>query len=234
MRTAWAVLALAVLSQPAAAQWFPWADDAFGDRRGGRYDRRPFGASPESPYDRRQLVAPPESRPPTRSDLTQEGGPRPVITPQAPQVVSFSHDYPAASIVIDTSARRLYYVLPEGRAYAYPISVGREGFNWTGSETISRKQEWPDWHPPEEMRQRDPTLPQKMTGGIRNPLGARALYLWQDNKDTLYRIHGTNEPWTIGHSVSSGCIRMLNQDVIDLYERAPAGAKVVVLGSRVG
>jgi len=225
MRTAWAVLALAVLSQPAAAQWFPWADDAFGDRRGGRYDRRPFGASPESPYDRRQLVAPPESRPPTRSDLTQEGGPRPVITPQAPQVVSFSHDYPAASIVIDTSARRLYYVLPEGRAYAYPISVGREGFNWTGSETISRKQEWPDWHPPEEMRQRDPKLPQKMTGGIRNPLGAMALYLG----NTLYRIHGTNDVKSIGQAQSSGCFRMMNSAVVHLAGLVEIGTPVTVV-----
>jgi len=225
MRTAWAVLALALLSQPAAAQWFPWADDAFGDRRGGPYDRRPFGAPPESPYDRRQLVAPPESRPPTRSDLTQEGGPRPVITPQAPQVVSFSHDYPAASIVIDTSARRLYYVLPEGRAYEYPISVGREGFNWTGSETISRKQEWPDWHPPDEMRQRDPKLPQKMTGGIRNPLGAMALYLG----NTLYRIHGTNDVKSIGQAQSSGCFRMMNSAVVHLASLVEIGTPVTVV-----
>ncbi len=124
----------------------------------------------------------------------------------------------------------------------YGVGVGRQGFSWSGSATIHDKQEWPDWYPPREMLARQPELMRHMSqlrsgigmpGGPRNPLGARALYLWQDNKDTLFRIHGTVEPWTIGKNVSSGCIRMLNQDVMDLYERAPVGAKVVVLGSRV-
>jgi lipoprotein-anchoring transpeptidase ErfK/SrfK len=119
----------------------------------------------------------PEGRAPARRDAVHQGGARPAVAPQAPGIVAFPYDYAAASIVIDTSARRLYYVLPEGRAYQYPISVGREGFNWFGTEAISRKREWPDWYPPAEMRERDPRLPEKMTGGIRNPLAAAALYL---------------------------------------------------------
>ena len=130
-----------------------------------------------------------------------------------------------ASIVIDTSARRLYYVLPEGRAYEYPISVGREGFNWTGTETVSRKQEWPDWYPPAEMRQRDPRLPEKMTGGVRNPLGAVALYLG----NTLYRIHGTNDVKSIGQAQSSGCFRMMNPAVVHLASVVEIGTPVSVV-----
>ena len=132
--------------------------------------------------------------------------------PQAPVVVAFPYDYPPSSIVIDTSGRRLYYVLGNKQAYMYPISVGREGFNWTGTETISRKQAWPDWYPPQEMRQRDPRLPEKMTGGTRNPLGAMALYLGT----TLYRIHGTNDVKSIGQAQSSGCFRMMNASVVHL------------------
>jgi lipoprotein-anchoring transpeptidase ErfK/SrfK len=149
----------------------------------------------------------------------------------------------AGTVIIDPQNRFLYLVMGGGRAVRYGIGVGRQGFEWSGVATIRDKQEWPDWYPPKEMLQRQPELMKQMhalrsgigmAGGPRNPLGARAMYLWQGNKDTLYRIHGTNEPWTIGRSVSSGCIRMLNQDVIDLYERTPLGAKVVVLGSRAG
>ena len=147
------------------------------------------------------------------------------------------------TIIIDPQNRFLYLVIGGGRAIRYGVGVGRQGFEWSGAATIRDKQEWPDWYPPKEMFQRQPEIMRQMqtlrsgigmAGGPRNPLGARAMYLWQGNKDTLYRIHGTNEPWTIGRSVSSGCIRMLNQDVIDLYERTPLGAKVVVLGSRAG
>jgi hypothetical protein len=119
----------------------------------------------------------------------RDGGARPDIAPEAPTLIAFGYDFPAHSIVIDTGGRKLYYVLADKRAYAYAISVGREGFNWAGTETISRKQAWPDWHPPAEMRERDPKLPEKMTGGLNNPLGAMALYLGS----TLYRIHGTND-----------------------------------------
>jgi len=132
-----------------------------------------------------------------------------------------------SSIVIDTAGRKLYYILGNGQAYAYPISVGREGFNWTGTEKISRKQAWPDWYPPKEMRQRDPRLPDKMTGGIRNPLGAMALYLGT----TLYRIHGTNDVKSIGQAESSGCFRMLNSAVLHLTEIADTGTTVTVVAS---
>ena len=123
----------------------------------------------------------------------------------------------------------------------YGVGVGNEGFAWWGKAVVHDKQEWPDWYPPKEMIQRRPDLRGQLTelqsgigvpGGPSNPLGARAMYLWQGNKDTLYRIHGTNEPWTVGTSVSSGCIRMINQDAIDLYARTPAGTNVVVLTSR--
>ena len=145
------------------------------------------------------------------------------------------------TIIIDAQNRFLYLVQGGGRAIRYGVGVGRQGFGWSGVATVKNKQEWPDWYPPKEMIARQADLRRQlselqsglgMPGGPRNPLGARAMYLWQGNKDTLYRIHGTFEPWTIGQNVSSGCIRMINQDVIDLYERVPLGAKVVVLPAR--
>ena len=129
------------------------------------------------------------------------------------------------TIVIDTPQKFLYLVEPGGKAIRYGIGVGRPGFTWSGVHKVSAKKEWPDWVPPEEMLQRQPGLPHFMAGGPNNPLGARALYLGS----TLYRIHGSNEPWTIGHNVSSGCIRLRNADIIDLYGRVKVGAKVVVL-----
>jgi lipoprotein-anchoring transpeptidase ErfK/SrfK len=155
--------------------------------------------------------------------------------------IYYPTDEQPGTIVIDPQRHFLYFVEGGGRAIRYGVGVGRTGFGWSGVATLHNKQEWPDWYPPKEMFQRQPEIRRQMSelqsglgmpGGPRNPLGARALYLWQGNKDTLYRIHGTVEPWTIGRSVSSGCIRMINQDVIDLYERAPVGAKVVVLSSR--
>ena len=128
------------------------------------------------------------------------------------------------TIIIETRKRLLYLVLAQGKALRYGIGVGRSGFTWKGAERISRKAEWPAWHPPDEMRERDPDLPEFMEGGPTNPLGARALYLGA----TEYRIHGTAQPWTIGQAVSSGCIRLTNDDVIDLYGRARVGAKVIV------
>jgi lipoprotein-anchoring transpeptidase ErfK/SrfK len=141
------------------------------------------------------------------------------------QVVSYRTGEAPGTIVIDTPNTYLYYVLGGGKAVRYGIGVGREGFTWSGVKSIARKAEWPDWIPPEEMIQRQPYLPRWMAGGPGNPLGARAMYL----SGTLYRIHGTNAPSTIGQHVSSGCIRMLNEDVVDLYSRANVGAKVVVL-----
>ncbi len=141
------------------------------------------------------------------------------------QQVSYSTTQAAGTVVIDTSNTYLYFVLGGGKAIRYGIGVGREGFTWSGTKTIERKSEWPDWLPPADMLQRQPYLPRFMAGGPGNPLGARALYL----SGTVYRIHGTNKPSSIGQHVSSGCIRLLNEDVIDLYSRTKIGTKVVVL-----
>jgi len=141
------------------------------------------------------------------------------------EVVDFPGKYRPGTIVVETSQFRLYYVLPGGQAIAYGIGVGRDGFTWQGQHAITRKAEWPGWTPPEQMRKRVPDLPAYMPGGPDNPLGARALYIG----GRIYRIHGTAEPWTIGQAVSSGCIRLVNDDVIDLYDRVAVGTKVVVL-----
>jgi lipoprotein-anchoring transpeptidase ErfK/SrfK len=133
--------------------------------------------------------------------------------------------YKAGTIIISTSQRRLYYVLGDGTAIEYGVGVGRSGFEWSGTKVISQKRAWPSWTPPAEMLRRRPDLPRHMGGGINNPLGARALYLGS----SLYRIHGSNEPDTIGQAVSSGCIRMTNNDVIDLYNRVRVGTRVVVM-----
>jgi lipoprotein-anchoring transpeptidase ErfK/SrfK len=137
------------------------------------------------------------------------------------------------TIIIDPREHYLYYVLGGGKAIRYGVGVGREGFGWHGTVKVGRKAEWPTWTPPPEMvareRKKGIILPAQMEGGIKNPLGARALYLYNGAGDTAYRIHGSNEPWTIGHDISSGCFRMINKDVIDLYKRAQVGAKVIVL-----
>jgi lipoprotein-anchoring transpeptidase ErfK/SrfK len=141
------------------------------------------------------------------------------------QVVNDPTNAAANTVVIDTAHTYLYYVLGDGKAIRYGIGVGREGFTWSGTEAVTRKAAWPDWTPPQEMIARQPYLPRWMAGGEGNPLGARAIYLG----NTMYRIHGTNMPETIGHDVSSGCIRLLNEDVIDLYNRVNIGTKIVVL-----
>ncbi|WGR98518.1 L,D-transpeptidase [Bradyrhizobium sp. ISRA443] len=154
------------------------------------------------------------------------------------QLVNYSTDAIPGTIVVDPHRHFLYLMREDGTALRYGVGVGRAGFAWSGVAAVHDKREWPDWYPPKEMLWRQPELMERvselqgglgMPGGPRNPLGARAMYLWQGNKDTLYRIHGTNEPWTIGRSVSSGCIRMINQDAIDLYQRTSIGAEVVVL-----
>jgi lipoprotein-anchoring transpeptidase ErfK/SrfK len=141
------------------------------------------------------------------------------------QVVEYPSHEASGTIIVDTAHTYLYFVLGGGKAIRYGIGVGREGFTWSGVETVSRMAEWPDWNPPREMIGRQPYLPRFMAGGPGNPLGARALYLGS----TDYRIHGTNDPSTIGHRVSSGCIRLTNDDITDLYRRAKVGGKVVVL-----
>jgi lipoprotein-anchoring transpeptidase ErfK/SrfK len=144
--------------------------------------------------------------------------------PVPKEIVSYDSSYKPGTIVVETSERRLYLVLDDGKALRYGVGVGRDGFRWSGTHRITRTAEWPGWTPPPAMRKRVPDLPAFMPGGPNNPLGARALYIGS----TLYRIHGTSEPWTIGQAVSSGCIRMVNDDVIDLYNRVKVGALVVV------
>ncbi|GJD47495.1 putative L,D-transpeptidase ErfK/SrfK [Methylobacterium crusticola] len=147
----------------------------------------------------------------------QQGVPR--------QTIGWNSPYKPGTVVISTSQRRLYYILPDQEAVQYGVGVGREGFSWSGTKAVTMKKEWPSWRPPEQMLKRRPDLPRYMAGGTENPLGARALYLGS----SLYRIHGSNEPETIGAAVSSGCIRMTNRDIIDLYGRVKVGTKVVVL-----
>lgn len=159
-----------------------------------------------------------------------KGGPRPNIRPEAPRTVSLSKAEPAGSIIIDTGGRKLYYVLSGNQAYEYPISVGRRGYTWTGKKRISRIAAWPSWNPPAEMRKRQPGLPKTMTGGIHNPLGAKALYLG----NSLYRIHGTNDPKSIGRASSSGCFRMMNKHVLHLTSLAKIGTPVRVVAKYNG
>jgi hypothetical protein len=155
----------------------------------------------------------------------RSGGPRPEIAPLAPARIAFPSQDPVGSVVIDHKGRQLFLIESPAAALRYPISVGKEGFSWTGTEKISKTVNWPDWRPPDQMRVRDPSLPEHMSGGIRNPLGAKALYLG----NTLYRIHGTNDPRSIGRAASSGCFRMLNRHVVDLARRISIGTTVAVV-----
>jgi len=147
-----------------------------------------------------------------------------IYTIVPPETVSYASGYAPGTIIVKTGQRRLYVVKGGGKAVVYAIGVGEEGRSWTGTSTVTAKREWPDWTPPEEMRARKPNLPAHMAGGPGNPMGARALYLGS----SLYRIHGTNEPWTIGQAASAGCIRMYNEDVIELYNQTRVGATVIV------
>jgi lipoprotein-anchoring transpeptidase ErfK/SrfK len=159
-----------------------------------------------------------------------DGGEKPDIAPEKPPIVYLEKNEQPGTIIIDTSGRKLYYVLPDKRAYAYPISVGRDGFAWTGTERISRIMSWPTWTPPPEMRQRQPGLPITVSGGLINPLGAKALYLG----NTIYRIHGTNNARSIGRASSSGCFRMMNEHVTHLATLARIGTTVRVVSSYSG
>ena len=203
-------------------------------RMGGGFIEFLFGGGSERP----QYVAPPPRIYPPQQGQTvyanygppdsarEQRRPDYEIDPQfLRQRVDYQGKEEPGTIVIDTPNHFLYLVEGDGKAMRYGIGVGRPGFTWSGVHTVSSKKEWPDWVPPKEMLERQPYLPHFMPGGPNNPLGARALYLGS----TLYRIHGSNEPWTIGHNVSSGCIRMRNADVVDLYSRVKIGSKVVVL-----
>lgn len=195
-----------------------------GDRyqpQGGAYQQQPsYQAQPG--YQSQPPMMPQQSMgQPVMSEPA-----RPAFDPKyEKQVVDYDGKEGAGTLVVDTPNKFLYLVQGNGKALRYGIGVGRPGFTWAGVKTISAKKEWPDWTPPSEMLARRPDLPRHMEGGPQNPLGARAMYLGS----TLYRIHGSNEPWTIGTNVSSGCIRMRNEDVIDLYGRVNVGTKVVVI-----
>ena len=172
------------------------------------------------------LFAPVESVAGTRFNFTADTGQGATFTRRysGKREVKFKTKYRKGTVIIKTGERKLYLVLGDGKALQYGVGVGRRGYEWSGSSRISRKAEWPGWRPPAAMRKREPHLPEFMPGGPNNPLGARALYLGA----SLYRIHGTNAAHTIGRAMSSGCIRMMNQDVIDLYKRVKVGTKVVV------
>lgn len=179
-----------------------------------------IGAAPAAPPalpSNTVMSLPPEDQP-------EQGQPKELPAHLKRQLVDFQTKEPAGTIIVDTANTYLYLVLGGGKALRYGVRVGREGFTWSGTERVSRMREWPDWHPPAEMIERQPYLPRFMAGGNGNPLGARALYLG----NTLYRIHGTNQPSTIGQTVSSGCVGMLNEDIEDLYSRVQVGTRVVV------
>ena len=243
------VVALIGSAPPALAQnWAPWPGYSGGFLGGSQQIKRlPKATAQAKPNRSARLARPsnddddddffgtssstkPGGQLPYQKSLIQyptvlQGGPRPDISPKAPQTVAFHAGFAPGSIVIDTGSRALYYVQSGGSAFRYPISVGRDGFRWKGTEKISRVSDWPDWHPPQEMRVRDPKLPEVMTGGIRNPLGAKALYLG----NSLYRIHGTNDARSIGYAASSGCFRMMNFHVAHLATLAGPGTTVHVL-----
>src|ERR1700676_3431876 len=178
-----------------------------------------YASAPQSAFPSDNLSTP------TEPALTDEGDSSVLPERLRRAVVAFNTREAPGTVIIDTGNTVLYFVLGQGRAIRYGVGVGREGFTWSGVQTISRKAEWPDWHPPTEMIARQPYLPRFMAGGPGNPLGARAMYLGS----SVYRIHGTNDPSTIGKFVSSGCIRLTNEDVADLFSRVDVGTRVVVL-----
>jgi lipoprotein-anchoring transpeptidase ErfK/SrfK len=223
----------------------PLQEDAYGrlyapqplpEDDGRSYQRPPGSVAGGDPADVTGSIQAPASAPRAQPnsgtvvaalppDEQPEQGPANLPPQFRRQAVDYNTIEPAGTIIIDTAHTYLYLVLGPGKAMRYGIGVGREGFTWTGTERISRMKEWPDWFPPKEMIERQPYLPRFMAGGETNPLGARAMYLG----NTLYRIHGTNQPSTIGTFVSSGCIRLTNDDVSDLYSRVTVGTRVVVL-----
>lgn len=196
-----------------------------GQNQGDRY--RQQGAYQQQPSYQSQRLLVPQMDPQQAMRQQELGEPaRPAFDPKyEKQLVDYPGKESAGTIVVDTPNKFLYLVQGNGKAMRYGIGVGRPGFTWSGIKQISAKKEWPDWTPPPEMLVRRPDLPRHMEGGPQNPLGARAMYLGS----SLYRIHGSNEPWTIGTNVSSGCIRMRNEDVIDLYGRVNVGTKVIVI-----
>jgi len=211
----------------------PWVTQLQGPRAVERVQQRALRSNPRGHLpvtSQEQLAQVMRASPAQLAAIPRGEDPRVMhMDPKyLPRVVEYRTNQPSGTIVIDTRTKFLYLVMGHGIARRYGVGVGKTGFGWTGTEHITRKAEWPGWTPPKEMISRESArghyLPVHMEGGPNNPLGARAMYLGS----TLYRIHGTNAPWTIGHNVSSGCIRMRNEDVLDLYDRVPVGTKVVV------
>jgi len=201
----------------------------FGDRQyqGERYQQQPDYQRPiyqQPAYPQQPSYQPQGSLLPQQEEASDPRE-RPFDPRYEKQLVDYHGREKPGTIIVDTPNKFLFLVQDDGKALRYGIGVGKPGFTWSGIKTISAKKEWPDWTPPPEMLVRRPDLPRHMEGGPQNPLGARAMYLGS----SLYRIHGSNEPWTIGQAVSSGCIRMRNEDVVDLYERVKVGTKVVVI-----
>ena len=228
-----AAVALLLASQPAEAQFWFFGDGFGSDSRGSARraprafdddDERRTAARPKL-SKKAAKAAKAKKKALVKGPPVRQGGPRPAIAAVAPPVVSFAGSYAPGSVVIDTGGRALYYVLAGNRAYRYRIAVGRIGFTWFGTETVSRVADWPDWRPPKEMREREPHLPELMTGGLYNPLGAKSIYLG----NTLYRIHGTNNAGSVGSASSSGCFRMTNGNVTHLASLVNIGAQVHVL-----
>ncbi|MFG1377872.1 L,D-transpeptidase family protein [Xanthobacter autotrophicus] len=220
-----------VYGQPAPAAHEPPAQATYGGSGRGAVDQDAIYASinagppPAGAYSPNAAVVPGTTEAPSGPRIENVDPAEPVPERFRRQTVDYVTTQPSGTIIIDTPNTYLYYVVGGGKAIRYGIGVGREGFTWAGTQKISRKAEWPDWRPPSEMIQRQPYLPRFMAGGPGNPMGARALYLGS----TEYRIHGTNEPQTIGKFVSSGCFRLLNADIEDLFDRAGVGTKVVIL-----
>lgn len=210
------------LSSPALAD-IPGAYGMWNDMPRSKPSSGGFGMFKQKPQQ--PFAAGPGSEPITgKPKALLQGGGKPAIAASAPPVVAYS-GYARGTVVVDQSKKKLYYVIGDGKAYAYPVAVGKKGFKWTGSQKVSSIKSWPDWVPPEEMRQRKPNLPLRMTGGINNPLGAKAIYLG----NSLYRIHGTNDSSSIGTEASSGCIRMHNGHVVHLAKMVDVGTRVHVV-----
>lgn len=214
------------LPPPAGAQQNPYQGVPEAQPQAGGGGHTSYGHGPIEPPDGQQWYIGEVPDPPfvikkVNQDLLDPAFRR--------QLVNYSHSEQPGSLIIDPRQHFLYLLREGNTAVRYGVGVGREGFGWNGAAMVGRIAKWPDWVPPKEMRLRQPELPERMAGGPDNPLGARALYLYQGNKDTLYRIHGTAEPWTIGTNVSSGCIRLLNEEIADLYLRTPVNTRVVVL-----
>ena len=234
-----ALAAIVMAAAPAEASqnnWFIFGQGGIFDQAGSRTADRDRASSRTTLQDRRRLRA---TRQPGLRQLASVNREQRVSRPAMPppqyrrQTVDYDGPHAPGTIIVDTQQRFLFHVHEGGKATRYGVGVGRAGFEWKGTARVGRKAEWPSWRPPAAMIAREKAqgriLPTYMPGGPDNPLGARALYLFQGGNDTLYRIHGTNAPWSIGQAMSSGCIRMMNEDVTHLYENAKLGAKVVVL-----